>query len=641
MLTAVAKYISGAEKDIESEIDKQKKLLKDFDSKCEANKKPFYDALQKIKHDDESPNHVIALVIWVNANNEFLFRLKNTWTGSHISPWFKADFLWKPLSISNVFNEFKVSVVSCSFLFTRGNEIRNEVFKHFNPDSLVPQAFSPTSPIFLCERLYVAAVTGDESLFDYTISGFVGQNSAHKIIKLPMCKQMINGIIRHLVGTASMVMFLKMLETFGKALSYQLYHTGFSYTISIYLLKSEQFAYLWCRVATAYTLFYFLTYGNPHNATLMNPETVTTMKTFAETCINSAIDGEPEIQEKFSTQLWLLMIYLIEYFRPAFNKFGEARIVFPGATHSVAGASSGKLWVIPKRSELFKEIDRDLHTATRHSKAVETIDLLLSGIKSGYTGPDATDQFAELNEMWRKIKVSPRIENGIPVRDFEGTIEILSKIVDDFELWNITFPPSSLGSDASSSGSSQGSIPSPVYGATVKSVYASSDDSDDSDDTVKSVDILAPRTASSGKYASYFSIDAFKSLSPHVKKQTILGIMDMELRGDDAPPFINFSPEDEKKIVSDYVTEFGKKNDPYKEYKKLDQSMEIGGGSRRKVFQKRTKKQKNNNNNNNYKKHKKTKSKSENSRKNKKQTKKPHKKRPPLKTNTNTKRKKC
>jgi len=448
-----------------------------------------------------------------------------------------------------------------------------------------------------------------------------------------------------------MNMLLTMLKTFGKALSYQLDGTAFLYLLWIYLLRSEQQAYLSSRVTTAYTLLYFLTYGDRTSATLMNPETVTTLKTFAETCIKSAIDGQPEIQEKYSTQLWLLLLYLIALFGPAFDGFSEARIKFPGATHSVAGAASGKLWVIPKRSKLFTDIDnRGLKdTITRHHDAVAIIDGFISRIKPEHYYPAGTTrlhpnektQLDQLDEMWRLTKESPLIEDGIPVDNFPRSIEILEKLIAELPRWFLPASASSSGSSlgsslsiSSRSSSSHGSSSSPMYGVGVKSGYDSSSIGSNSSSSVTSV--IAPRSASSGYDASYFNIDAFKSLPTDAKKQTILGIMVAELRGDDASRFIHFSPEDEHTILIDYVTEFGEKNDPYKEYMKLGQSMEIGGGSRRKVFQRRTKKQKNNNN----KKYKKTKSEKKSKNNNKKQSRKPSKKRHPLKTNANTKRKK-
>ena len=636
IIIAADAAVAQAEKDIADEIAEQKKEIAELNARLKVKKVPLIDELKKVKLSNEAENHVITLIARVvgekDGQDVCVFRLKNTWVGKHISPWFKSDFLWKYMGVSNVFNDFRVSVVSCSFLFTPGNEISTTVNARFPLDA---------GDVALCKELYVAvaAATREKpdpnkldpskldlskpSVFATVIGKFVGQYDPFKIVKSQECKELINEIIRRVIGTNEMVMFITMLHTFGKPLGYQIYGTSFTYTYWSYLLRSEQLAYLSSRVMTMYTLLHFFTYGNSHNVTLITPESIEPCKKFALICIKSVIDGESMIIEKNSTQLWLLLLYVIQLFQPTFDQYANARATFPGSTYSVTGYASGKLCVFPKRGPIFKRIEGALSDINqRHKDATKTVDNtlddLITDVENASILPGSrNDQLSDLKQMWENMKET--LVNPIPLDNFEESLRILERVIGKFDHREIRKPPLSPDSASSSMVDGSSSSVSLPYQQLTRSAYASSYSSGD---------------APIGKNLSSFSLE----LSPENEINLHLRIMYTDLY----PDFfkLDFTPEEEKDIATEYASlpnHDEARLARYYEIKK-QQSSRYAGGSRRKVFQQCTKKQKNNNNKNN-KKCKKTKMNNKNKNNNKKRSRKPSKKRHLLKTNTNTKRK--
>jgi len=652
MLKNVETYISAAQKDIDGEIAKQKQEIADLNARLKIKKKPFIDKLEQVKRDNEVENHVVTLVVRVDGGVQY-FRLMNTWTGKYKTPWFEADFLWKYMGVSNVFNDFRVSVVSCAFLFTPENEISNQVIAHFGTAVSVPRESLDVS---LCKQLYVSVVTVNQELFDSVISKFVnGPYYAHKIVKSLECKRMINDVIRHLIGTAGYLnesddgrlietaeikMLHVMLNTFGKATGYQIDGLSHEHTVWSYPARSEQLGYLAARVLATYAAFHSCAFGS-RTATIISPKSIDLWRAFAQNCIESAIDGEEyTIQEIYSIQLWMVFFYLIKYCQPLFARYEEARSEFPGSAHSVVGRASGKLCVIPRRSSIFKEIEHELEDLNeRHNDAESTVSDFIGRIENNkrknasagalsHLDPKVDQQLKELREMWRKISESLETTK-IPVDDFDASIRILSELIRNFERGNVTFPLPSYSASASGSslsGSSQGSSSSDVlknaYGPL--GPYGMMPDSQGSQDS-------SPISPESARTMHFPQVPDLTN-EPNRDKKNIIQEMYDKLDYDKQydPRFI-----DDERITSEFITQFGP--DAYKTL--LDQqqqtTMEIGGGgSRKKVFQRRTKKQKTNNN----KKYRKTKMHNKNN--NKKRSRKPSKKRHPLKTNANTKRKK-
>ena len=399
-------------------------MLKASDEKIkelEVEKEKLAIELFKLNAKNEPCNHVISVELRIR-NGVRCYRFKNTWAGLYISPWFCED-VFKFMGIGNdkMWGFFNFTVVSCRLVDFINREDDN---------------------LRRCKRLYNSIVCDDNDLFKTTIETI----DPRKIMKTPGCKEIINDSMRYAVGTNRMRMFRVLLQIFGELLNFEITGLSRKYFYWQIFSKTEYLAIFPARVLGPYVVFHHFIYGNERNATIIDPRDIDSWHAYAQNCIKTAIGDSDTIQEKFSVHLWLLQIYVINVFKPAFNEFDNAIIENPAGACRVNGDAIGKLRVIQKRRGVWKRIDASLRNRDGvHRAAISEIDQIISNIitdqrtKLGKGNVNLKKQIEELHHIWARVQelLESQRDRDIPLQNFDEYLRGLEVLISEIDRWVI------------------------------------------------------------------------------------------------------------------------------------------------------------------------------------------------------------